>query len=284
MATNTNYLLSLLIIMGAISLSGCDAINNFNPTPTPVINQSQTTISNFTNTTPIIPVGPSLTPGALNIFIANDYYVFLKDDISYQIDGGNSINLMKGLNKNISRIIVSSNTDKKIGMLSLLLIKYNPDIVYETGIPIESVNYNLYKKTFNKTIVTMNNPMTDYFNEVFITYQIPYTNLEGFLPAPSQNSIVIRLISGNTSITFLNGCNQECLNKISLEQTTILLARPEGQCENLTQEQTLKLNPGMYQGDYCNETKEWFNVLGATEIPISSQLIIYNDSISKRVI
>lgn len=244
--------------------------NNYTPETNQTINATNATIDT-TNQTNITIIEPPPKPEPILIPIYNKLAVYVLDTsekgtsiitinnnsmlINSQSgsDGLRIIKILKNLNINrINKLIVTNDENGNIEGVPAILLRFDVDALYHSGIPSLSPFYLDYKK-LAKNITDISHDKLIAFDEAFISFVVSY---DDGIPLSDDNSILIRLSYGDTIILFATDCRTDCESRVRGVGLKSNILVSNGHCNSLSYSFLKEVSPEMvvFSNEPCKET------------------------------
>lgn len=169
-------------------------------------------------------------------------------------DGLRIIKILKNLNINrINKLIVTNDENGNIEGVPAILLRFDVDMLYHSGIPSSSTFYSDYKK-LAKNITDISHDKLIAFDEAFISFAVPY---DDGIPLSDDNSVLTRLSYGDTTILFATDCRTDCESRavkgVTLKSNILV---SNGHCDSLSYSFLKEVSPKMviFSNEPCKET------------------------------
>jgi len=189
-----------------------------------------------------------ITPGNQTILINGG----IEDDAVYL----NSFIRDVGVGK-IDYVIATGGAEQHVGGLPFLMSRFNPDLLYFSGIPTE---HNLFLEyPINKFLLPSDETIT--IGGVVVKILTPYKDSVGFEGDINDNALVVRLIYGSESWLIMNDCTSTCQAHLDadLDVETTLLFLP-ARCEDTSLYLLNEANPRKlvygYPEELCHDVMD----------------------------
>jgi len=230
---------SLTLILLVITLTGCTN-QNYKPVNLSYLNSSNITNSSITTIVPEM----RLYNNGTNIFFfksnSNCELIYLPQNITYLIDcgGSNYLEIMGKIKRlgidHIDNFIATSPTYDNMN-LDKMLLRFKPDMIYDTGIPNSFSSYRDLNIT-NVTIISKNISIDG-------IYMTP-TYSDGFLTSIEANMIVV----STKDAVFINGCYGNCEERFTGKNFKVMFLGNAGQCPTNSPKFLIQINPDVVIG------------------------------------
>lgn len=169
-------------------------------------------------------------------------------------DGLRIIKILKNLNINrINNLIATNDENNNIAGISSILLRFDVDMLYHSGIPSLNPHYLDYKK-LAKNITDISHDKTYAFDEAFINLDVPY---DDGIALSDDNSVLVRLSYGDTKILFATDCRTDCESRVvkgvTLKSNIIV---SNGHCDSLSYYFLKEVSPELviFSNEPCRET------------------------------
>lgn len=227
---------------------------------------NETNSTNITITPPPIIIQPR--NGSLNLYFLNiqgDATIVQKDSESILINGGresDSSTILKTIRDlgigDLGYVLLTNPSYDTIGSIPYIALRAKPKKIYESGLSDGSTNYKLIKEVFGNTTIVPHNTIID-FDNALTKILVAYDDGQGLSPRVADNSLVVKMVYGNTKILLMGSCGFECEERLSDEDLDADILRISDDCSASSLTFLKKVNPEIaIVKDICSEVEQRF--------------------------
>lgn len=267
-----------LLLIGIITISlltSCELLQSSVNIPeqanetTEIPAQPTSNETNSTNAT-IVPPPIIIQPrsGSLNLYFLNiqgDATIVQKDSESFLVNGGresDSSTILKTIRDlgigDLGYILLTNPSYDTTGSIPYIALRAKPKKIYESGLSDSSTNYKLIQEVFGNTTNVPHNTIID-FDNALTKILVAYDDGQGFSPRIADNSLVIKIIYGNTKILLMGSCGFECEERLADEDLDADILRISDDCGASSLTFLKKVNPDIaIVKDICSEVEQRF--------------------------